>query len=104
MAIEAKYRVKEVAADFGVSPKEISEIVGKYYEKPRSLTQALTNEELNAVFEYITRNNQISDISQVFNVQPKQEAPKAEPVKQEAPKQPVQQNQNQNRSQQQGQT
>ena len=103
MAIEAKYRVKEVAADFGVSPKEISEIVGKYYEKPRSLTQVLTNEELNAVFEHITRNHQISDISQVFNVQPKQEAPKAEPVKQEAPKQPVQQNQNQNRPQQQGQ-
>ena len=31
-----KYRVKEVAADFGVTPKEISEIVGKYGEKPKS--------------------------------------------------------------------
>ena len=71
MAIEAKYRVKEVAADFGVSPKEISEIVGKYYEKPRSNTQVLTADELNAVFEHITRNNQISDIAQVFNVKPK---------------------------------
>ncbi len=95
MAIEAKYRVKEVAADFGVTPKEISEIVGKYYEKPRSNTQVLTADELNAVFEHITRNNQISDIAQVFNVKPKeQEAPK-----QEAPKQPVQQG---NRPQQQG--
>ena len=27
-----KYRVKEVAADFGVTPKEISEIIGKFYE------------------------------------------------------------------------
>ena len=95
MAIEAKYRVKEVAADFGVTPKEISEIVGKYYEKPRSNTQVLTADELNAVFEHITRNHQISDIAQVFNVKPKeQEAPK-----QEAPKQPVQQG---NRPQQQG--
>ena len=34
-----KYRVKEVAADFGVTPKDIAEIVGKYFEKPRSNTQ-----------------------------------------------------------------
>ena len=31
-----KYRVKEVAADFGMSPKEVSEVIGKYYEKPKS--------------------------------------------------------------------
>ncbi len=79
-----KYRVKEVAADFGVSPKEISEIVGKYYEKPKSYSQVLSAEELNALFEHITRHNQISDLAQVFNVQPK-EQPKAEPAK-EAPK------------------
>ena len=99
MAIEIKYRVKEVAADFGIAPKEVSEIVGKYYEKPRSNTQVLTVDELNAVFEHITRHNQISDISQVFNVKPKEQpAPKAEPPKQdapkqEAPKQPAQQGQ-----------
>ncbi len=117
MAIEAKYRVKEVAADFGVTPKEISEIVGKYYEKPRSLTQVLTVEELNAVFEHMTRHHQITDLAQVFNVAPKaQPAAKAEPVKQEAPKaaQPQQQRPNtngqnrpqqgQNRPQQQGQS
>ena len=91
MAIEVKYRVKEVAADFGVTPKEISEIVGKYYEKPRSNTQVLTADELNAVFEHITRHNQISNIAQVFNVKPKEQpAPKAEQPKQEAAKQPAQ--------------
>ena len=31
-----KYRVKEVAADFGVTPKEVSEIIGKFMEKPKS--------------------------------------------------------------------
>ena len=109
MAIEVKYRVKEVAADFGVTPKEISEIVGKYYEKPRSNTQVLTADELNAVFEHITRHNQIADISQVFNIKPKEQpAPKAEQPaqKQEAPKQPAQQanrpQQQANRPQQQG--
>ena len=42
-----KYRVKEVAADFGVTPKEISEIVGQFSEKPKSNTQVLTEAELN---------------------------------------------------------
>ena len=28
-----KYRVKEGATDFGISPKEVSEIIGKYMEK-----------------------------------------------------------------------
>ena len=79
-----KYRVKEVAADFGVSPKEISDIVGKYSEKPKSYAQVLTADELNALFDHITRHNQIKDISQVFAMAAQ---PKAEPAKPaEAPK------------------
>ena len=75
-----KYRVKEVAADFGVAAKEIMEIISKYYEKPKSNSQVLTEDELNALFDHITLNNQISDLSVVFAVQP---APKAEEKKQE---------------------
>ena len=78
-----KYRVKEVAADFGVTPKEVTEIIGKYMEKPKSNTQVLTDAELNLVFDYMTQKNKIKDIAQVFAVKP---APKAEPAKQEAPK------------------
>ena len=86
-----KYRLKEVAADFEVAPKVIVEIISKYFEKPKSNTQVLTEDELNLVFEYMTANNQIQSLEQVFAVQPKpkaepvQEAPKAEPAK-EAPK------------------
>jgi len=79
-----KYRVKEVAADFGVAPKEISEIIGKFYEKPKSNTQVLNDQELNAVFDYMTQKNQIASLEQVFAVKPA--APKAEPAKAEAPK------------------
>ena len=50
-----KYRLKEVASDFGVTPKEIAEIISKFYEKPKSNTQALTDEELNVVFECMTQ-------------------------------------------------
>ncbi len=87
-----KYRIKEVAADFGMQPKEIAEIVGKYFEKPKSNTQVLTDEQLNVVFEHITQNNQIESIAQVFAVapapkkeEPKVEKPKEEPKQEAAP-------------------
>ena len=75
-----KYRIREVAADFGVAPKEIVEIISKFFEKPKSNTQVLTEEELNVVFDVVTQTHQISSLEQVFAVQPK---PKAEPVKAE---------------------
>ena len=87
-----KYRVKEVAADFGLQPKQIAEIVGKFFEKPKSNTQVLTEDELNVIFDYITQTNQIESLEVVFAVapapkkeEPKVEAPKEEPKK-EAPK------------------
>ena len=60
-----KYRIREVAADFGMTPKEVSEIVGKYFEKPKSNTQVLEDAQLNVVFEYITRQNQVASLEQV---------------------------------------
>ena len=82
-----KYRLKEVAADFGMAPKEIAQIMEKFFEKPKSNTQVLTEEELNVVFDYITQTNQIQSLEQVFAVQPKPKAeePKAE-VKEESKK------------------
>ena len=61
-----KYRLKEVATDFGTTPKEIADIIGKYYERPKSNTQVLTEAELNVVFEHMTKNNQVKDMNQVF--------------------------------------
>ena len=83
-----KYRVKEVASDFGVAPKEITEIIGKFMEKPKSYSQVLTDAELNVVFDYMTQKNQIKSLEQVFAVKP---APKAEAPKADAPKAPQQQ-------------
>ena len=80
-----KYRLREVAADFAVTPKEIAEILSKYCEKPRSNTQVLTEDELNVVFDRMTAAHPIQSLEQVFAVKPK-EQPKAEPVKAEQPK------------------
>ena len=75
-----KYRIKEVAADFGLAPKAIMEIMGLYFEKPKSNALVLTEEQLNVIFDHITQKNQIESIAQVFATAP---APKAEA---EAPK------------------
>ena len=76
-----KYRLKEVAADFGFTTKQISAIMEKFFEKPKSNSQVLTDDELNVVFDYITQTNQIESLEVVFAMAaaaPKAEAPKAE--------------------------
>ena len=83
-----KYRLREVASDFGVAPKEVTEIISKFSEKPKSNTQVLTEEELNIVFDQLTKNHPVASLEKAFAAQTavKQEAPKAEAPKQEAPK------------------
>lgn len=83
-----KYRLREVASDFGVAPKEVTEIISKFSEKPKSNTQVLTEEELNIVFDQLTKNHPVESLEQVFAAQMavKQEPPKAEQPKREAPK------------------
>ena len=83
-----KYQVREVAADFGMTPKEVSEVAGKYFDKPKSNSQVLTDEQLNVIFDHITQNRQIDSLEQVFAAakkpepKPAKESPKAAaPVK-----------------------
>ena len=90
-----KYRLKEVAADFGVTPRDIAEIISKYGEKPKSNTQVLTDQELNVVFDYMTQHNQIASLEQVFAVKP---APKAAPKQEEKPQQQAVRPQKQNQA------
>ena len=66
MSIEVKQKIKEVADDFAMPAKKLIEIVGKFYEKPKSSSQNLTEDQLNVIFDYITQQNQIDSIEQVF--------------------------------------
>ena len=66
MSTFVKYRIKEVAADLGVTPKEISAIVEKYFEKPKSTAQVLEENQLNLIFDLMTQRNQIASIEVVF--------------------------------------
>ncbi|MCD7859537.1 MAG: translation initiation factor IF-2 [Firmicutes bacterium] len=87
MSIAVKYRVKEVAADFGVPPKEVAEILSQYFDKPKSYSQVLTEEQLNVLFDHLTQHNPIASLEQVFAaVKPAPAAPKAEEAPAPAPK------------------
>ena len=77
-----KYKVKDVAADFGMQPKEIMDILGKYFDKPRSNAQVLSDEQLNALFDHITQAHQVESVQEVLNamVQSKKEEKPAQPA------------------------
>ncbi len=80
MGIVNKYKVNELAKDFGMQTKQIIEILGKYFPTPKKSGQNLEEQELNVVFEYLTQNNQVGSIQDIYADSPRQEKPAA-PVK-----------------------
>ena len=75
-----KYRVHEVAKDFGLPTKTITEILTKYATAPKNHMQVLEAGELAVIFDCLTQKYPASSIEAIF----------AE-VYQEEKKQPVQQ-------------
>ena len=74
-----KYRIHEVAKDFNVSSKVISQILTDYVAAPKNHMQVLENHELDVIFEYMTQHNQVASLEDIFKVAPKTESPKAAP-------------------------
>jgi len=66
MAMLVKYRVHEVAKDFGKSSKEITEILTKYAETPKNHMQVLEDNELSIIFEFLTQKYQAKDAETMF--------------------------------------
>ena len=106
-----KYRVHEVAKDFGLPTKTITEILTQYATAPKNHMQVLSDEELSLIFEYLTQHNQVSGIEVIFaeaaqaeqkqqtpakpqGNRPQQQGPQAQ--QQRRPQQPQQQAQQQN--------
>ncbi len=69
MALENKYRVHEVAKDFRTTTKAITEILTKYCTAPKNHMQVLTDQELSVIFEYLTQNNQVTNLDERLNAQ-----------------------------------
>ena len=79
-----KYRVHEVAKDFGLNSKTIIDILTQYAKTPKNHMQVLEDPELAIIFEYLTQHHQIGGIEEVFSdtyQEPAQKsAPSAAPV------------------------
>lgn len=94
-----KYRVHRGSQDFkingkAVGSKKVMEILTKYAETPSSHMAVLSDKELSIIFDYLTQNNQIKDLEEVFKEtyhepksgkgESKKPAPKGENKKQPA--------------------
>ena len=89
-----KYKIHELAKDFGMNSKAIIEILAKLDDEPRKHTTVLDDRQLDYIFETVTQNNQVESFDAYFAAtapkaeEKKEEAPaqaKEEPVKKEAP-------------------
>ena len=78
MGMLIKYRVHEVAKDFNLSSKDISEILTKYATTPKNHMQVLEESELDVIFEYLTQKNEVESLEAVFS------SPKEEPKQQKS--------------------
>ena len=81
-----KYRIHEVAKDFGTTSKAISEILTEYASAPKNHMQVLETPELDLIFEYMTQHNQIESLAEVYAEPPK---PQPKPEAAEKPERPV---------------
>ncbi|HJB27065.1 MAG TPA: translation initiation factor IF-2 [Firmicutes bacterium] len=74
-----KYRVHEVAKDLGVPSKDVIDLLAKHFKDPKKHMTALTEEELNVVFEHFTKKSQVKNFDEYFASGAKrEETPKAE--------------------------
>lgn len=61
-----KYKVNEVAKDFGKTGKDILAILEKYCEGSYKSQTALNEEELSIVFDYLTTKNSVESFDEYF--------------------------------------
>jgi translation initiation factor IF-2 len=82
MSMLIKYRVHEVAKDFNLTSKDITEILTEYATTPKNHMQVLETPELDLIFEYLTQHHQLDSLEQVFavNKTPAKTAPAAQAV------------------------
>ena len=80
-----KYKVNELAKDFGMQTRQIIEILSKYFDTPKKSGQNLDDRELTVIFEHLTQSNQIDSIQAIYaDTPPAEKAKAAPPPRQEA--------------------
>ena len=84
-----KYRVREVAKDLNIPNKDVLDTLAKYFPEPKKYMTALTEEELDVVFEAFTQQRNMESLDAYFAQReaaaPAQEAAPAPKAPQKAP-------------------
>ena len=85
-----KYRVHEVAKDFNLGTKEITDILTKYAKTPKNHMQVLEDGELAILFDYLTQHHPVDSIESIYadvyrEPKPAQKPAAPAPQKQAAP-------------------
>ena len=75
--INDKYRISEVAKDLNVPMKELVELLEKQFPGEKKRTTALSNEELNFVFETYTQKNQMDSLDSYYAYREESKVPQA---------------------------
>ena len=73
-----KYRVHEVAKDFGLTTKVVTDIMTEFLETPKNHMQVLSEAELNLIFDVITARHQVESFEAFMAVSAPKEEPKQE--------------------------
>ena len=66
MATAIKYKISELAKDFGITSKEIIAVLAKYSTAPKSSSQNLGEEDLNIVFDALTQAHPVKSVAEIF--------------------------------------
>ena len=79
-----KYRVHEVAKDFGINSKKILEILEGNSPEPRKHMTALEDAELDLIFDTITKENEVESFDEYFAAGERERAEKQAAAQNEA--------------------
>ena len=63
-----KYKLNEVAKDLGVPSKDVKELLEDKFKEAKKMTTALTEQELDVVFEHYTKENSIPNFNEYFAI------------------------------------
>lgn len=61
-----KYRVNEVAKDFGKTSKEVLSVLQKYLDSAKKSMSNLEEDELNLLFDFFTQESQVESLDEYF--------------------------------------
>ncbi len=82
--IQKKYKLSDVAKDLNTSNNEVIDFLAQFDETPKKHTSALTDDELNKVFDHFIKNAEVSNFDNYFALAEQKNA-----KKEQAPEKPV---------------